>query len=129
MSCTESLPIQEDITLIKDIAFTSDDVTFEYWTGAEGAESLEDLTDWTATMIFKDSLNGTVRLTLSSEDTPAGVVLGGTAGTVAPAITHTQTGNLTLTNNKGVYQITLYSPAPDAEPLALAWGNVKLEVF
>jgi hypothetical protein len=129
MSCLETLPIQHDIHINKGVAFTGDDLSIEYFTGTEEAWTLKDLTDWTGTMVLKDSLNGTTRLTLSTEDTPAGLVLGGTAGTVTPNITHAQTTALALTDNKGVYQITLYSPDPTDEPLAFAWGNVKVRIF
>ena len=123
MPCTSQdlvASVQYDIQIQAGVRFDEGDVYFILGIDGEAVS----LAGWTGKCEIRDSINGTLRLTLVTEGTDPGIVLDATPGSIYMRITHGQTAALDLRNGKGVYLLKLISPA--LEPTWFAWGKINL---
>lgn len=120
MSCTSQdfvASVQYDIQLQAGVRF--DETNMYFIRKIDGVA--ESLAGWSAECELRDSINGTLRLTLNTDT--GGIVLNAVPGSIYIRITHEQTAALALRNDKGVYLLKLINPA--LEPTWFAWGKVS----
>ena len=121
MSCTSQdlvASVQYDIQLQAGVRFDESNLYFIRKVNGTAAS----LSGWTAECEIRDSINGTLRLTLDTDT--GGIVLNTTTGSVYIRITHDQTAALELKNDRGVYLLKLINTG--LEPTWFAWGHVTL---
>ena len=121
MACTSqdfSASVQYDIQLQAGVRFDESDAYFIR--KIDGTP--ESLSGWTAECELRDSINGALKLTLTTEN--GGVVLDSVPGSIYIRVTHTQTTNLELRDDRGVYLLKLVDPT--LEPEWFAWGKVTM---
>jgi hypothetical protein len=109
-----------DITLQSGVRFDENNAYFVR--SIDGVA--ESLAGWTAVCELRDSVNGTLRLTLTTEN--GGILLNDvTDGAVYLRITHDQTAALDFRDNRGVYLLRLINLS--GEPSWFGWGKIAME--